>query len=296
MAADPTADVVSCQWLADAIQNKLVGPKLRILDGSWYLPKTKRVAREEFNQKHIPGASFFDIDECCDKSSQYDHMLPTSSDFSQYVGDLGIGNDTHVVVYDTSDFGSYTAPRLWWTFRVFGHSLVSVLDGGFKHWLADGHPVTSDYSKPERRDFQANLNQSWVKSFEDVLENIKTKQVQVVDSRSAGRFRGTEPEPREDVLPGHFPETINIPFTSFLDSSGKHHSPEKLAKLFKEAGVDLEKPLWASCGSGVTACHVILTAHRLGYSGVGLYDGSWGEFFKRAPPEYIISEGEGKKQ
>ncbi|XP_008413827.1 3-mercaptopyruvate sulfurtransferase-like [Poecilia reticulata] len=291
MAADPTPAVVSAQWLADAIQNKLVGPKLRILDGSWYLPKTKRVAKEEFNQKHIPGASFFDIDECCDKSSPYDHMLPTSSDFSLYVSDLGIGNDTHVVVYDTSDFGSYTAPRLWWTFRVFGHNTVSVLDGGFKNWVADGHPVASDYTKPEKRDFQAGLNQSWVKSYEDVLENIKTKQVQVVDSRSGGRFRGTEPEPREDILPGHFPETINIPFTSFLDSYGKHHSPENLIRLFQEAGVDLEKPLWASCGSGVTACHVILAAHRLGYSGVGLYDGSWGEFFKRAPPELIVSEG-----
>ncbi|XP_005806141.2 3-mercaptopyruvate sulfurtransferase-like [Xiphophorus maculatus] len=296
MAADPTPAVVSGQWLADAIQNKLVGPKLRILDGSWYLPKTKRDTREEFNQKHIPGASFFNIDECCDQSSPYDHMLPTPSDFSRYVSDLGIGNDTHVVVYDTSDFGSYTAPRLWWTFRVFGHSSVSVLDGGFKNWVADGHPVTSDYTKPEKRDFRASLNQSWVKSYEDVLQNIKTKQVQVVDSRSAGRFRGTEPEPREDILPGHFPETINIPFTSFLDSSGKHHSPENLTKLFQESAVDLEKPLWASCGSGVTACHVILAAHRLGYSGVGLYDGSWGEFFKRAPPEFIVSEGEGKKE
>uniref|UniRef100_A0A3Q2SWR7 Mercaptopyruvate sulfurtransferase n=1 Tax=Fundulus heteroclitus TaxID=8078 RepID=A0A3Q2SWR7_FUNHE len=249
--AAPTPAVVSAQWLAEAVENKLVGPKLRILDGSWYLAKTKRVAREEFSQKHIPGAS---------------------------------------------DFGSYSAPRLWWMFRVFGLGSVSVLDGGLKNWLAEGHPVTSDYSEPERRDFQASLNQSWVKSFEDVLENIKTKQVQVVDSRSAGRFRGTEPEPREDVLPGHFPATINMPFTSFLDSSGKHLGTETLAKLFKEAGVDLEKPLWASCGFGVTACHVILASYRLGYSGIGLYDGSWGEFFKRAPPEYIISEAEGKKE
>uniref|UniRef100_A0A146ZWR1 3-mercaptopyruvate sulfurtransferase n=1 Tax=Fundulus heteroclitus TaxID=8078 RepID=A0A146ZWR1_FUNHE len=294
--AAPTPAVVSAQWLAEAVENKLVGPKLRILDGSWYLAKTKRVAREEFSQKHIPGASFFDIDACSDKSSPYDHMLPTSGDFSRYVGELGIGNDTHVVVYDTSDRGSFSAPRVWWMFRVFGLGSVSVLDGGLKNWLAEGHPVTSDYSEPERRDFQASLNQSWVKSFEDVLENIKTKQVQVVDSRSAGRFRGTEPEPREDVLPGHFPATINMPFTSFLDSSGKHLGTETLAKLFKEAGVDLEKPLWASCGSGVTACHVILASYRLGYSGIGLYDGSWGEFFKRAPPEYIISEAEGKKE
>ncbi|XP_021177464.2 thiosulfate sulfurtransferase [Fundulus heteroclitus] len=294
MAAQIRA-VVSAPWLANAIKNKLVGPKLRILDGTWYPPKTKRVAKEEFSQKHIPGASFFDIDACSDKSSPYVYMLPTSSDFSRYVGELGIGNDTHVVVYDTSDLGSFSAPRVWWMFRVFGLGSVSVLDGGLKNWLAEGHPVTSDYSEPERRDFQASLNQSWVKSFEDVLENIKTKQVQVVDSRSAGGFWGTEPEPAKDSVSGHFPGAINMPFTSFLDSSGKHLGTETLAKLFKEAGVDLEKPLWASCGFGVTACHVILAAHRLGYSGIGLYDGSWGEFFKRAPPEYIISEREGKK-
>ncbi|KAM4534829.1 3-mercaptopyruvate sulfurtransferase-like [Fundulus diaphanus] len=180
-------------------------------------------------------------------------------------------------------------------FRVFGLGSVSVLDGGLKNWLAEGHPVTSDYRKPERRDFQASLNQSWVKSFEDVLENIQTKQVQVVDARSAGRFRGTEPEPREDIQSGHFPGAINMPYTSFLDSSGKHHNTEALTKLFKNAGVDLEKPIWASCGSGVTACHVALAADRLGLSDLCLYDGAWVEWFKRVPPELIISEGTGKK-
>lgn len=188
---------MSGQWLADAVRNNLVGPKLRILDASWYLPKTKRDPRAEFAQKHIPGSSFFDIDDCCDKTSALDHMLPTFSHFSQYVGDLGIGHDTHVVVYDTSDFGSFSAPRVWWMFRLFGHSLVSVLDGGMKNWLADGYAVTSEYSKPESREFKATLNQSWVKGYEDILENMRAGQVQTVDARSAGRFRGTEPEPRE---------------------------------------------------------------------------------------------------
>lgn len=246
-------------------------------------------------QTHIPGSSFFDIDECSDRSSALDHMLPTSSHFSQYVGDLGIGNDTHVVVYDTSDFGSYSAPRVWWMFRLFGHNLVSVLDGGMKNWLADGHPVTSEYSKPEHREFKAVINQSWVKSYEDLLENINTKQVQVVDARSAGRFRGVEPEPRDDTLPGHFPGAINMPFTSFMGASGKELGTEDLSKLFREAGVNVEQPFWVSCGSGVTACHVVLAAHLLGHNGVCVYDGSWSEWFKRASPEHIISEGEGKK-
>ncbi|KAM4530650.1 3-mercaptopyruvate sulfurtransferase-like [Odontesthes bonariensis] len=294
MAAQTRA-LVSGQWLADAIKSKLVGPKLRILDTSWYLPKTKRVAKDEFALKHIPGASFFDLDECSDKSSAFDHMLPNAGQFARYVGDLGIGNDTHVVVYDTSDFGSYSAPRVWWMFRLFGHSLVSLLDGGMKDWQANGSPVTSEHCEPERRQFQATVNPSWVKSYDDVLENISSKQAQVVDARAAGRFRGTEPEPRDDVLPGHFPGAINMPFTSFLDASGKQHGTERLAQLFREAGVDLERPLWASCGSGVTACQVVLAAHRLGRPGVSVYDGSWSEWFKRASPEHIISEGEGKK-
>lgn len=196
MAAQTRA-LVSAQWLADALRNNLIGPKLRVLDSSWYLPKTKRDPRAEFVQRHIPGSSFFDIDDCCDQTSALDHMLPTPGHFSRYVGDLGIGNDTHVVVYDTSDLGSFSAPRVWWMFRLFGHGSVSVLDGGMKNWLAGGFPVTSEHRAPESTEFRATENRSWVKSYEDVLDNIRTNKVQTVDARSAGRFRGTEPEPRD---------------------------------------------------------------------------------------------------
>lgn len=192
-----TQELVSAKWLADAIKSNLIGPNLRILDTSWHLPILKRDANAEFNQQHIPGTSFFDIDKCADKTFSMDHMLPTASYFAEYVGGLGIGNDTHVVVYDTSDFGSFSAPRVWWMFRLFGHNSVSVLDGGMKNWLAEGHPVTAEYTKPGRADFKATANHSWVKSYEDVLKNIETKQVQVIDARSPGRFRGTEPEPRD---------------------------------------------------------------------------------------------------
>nr|XP_029490950.1 3-mercaptopyruvate sulfurtransferase-like [Oncorhynchus nerka] len=295
MAAQTRA-LVSAKWLADAIKSNLIGPNLRILDTSWYLAKLKRDANAEFNQQHIPGTSFFDIDKCSDKTSSMDHMLPTANYFAEYVGGLGIGNDTHVVVYDTSDFGSFSAPRGWWMFRLFGHNSVSVLDGGMKNWLAEGHPVTAEYTKPERADFKATANHSWVKSYEDVLKNIETKQVQVIDARSAGRFRGTEPEPRDDIEPGHIPGTINMPFTKFMDASGKELELEVLTKMFQESGVDLEKPFWVTCGSGVTACHVVLAAHLLGHSGsVSVYDGSWSEWFKRAAPEHVISEGKGKQ-
>lgn len=287
--------LVSAQWLLDAIRNNRVGPRLRILDASWYLAKAQRDPRAEFAQSHIPGASFFDIDDCSEKNTELDHMLPTSEYLSEYVGNLGIGNDTHVVVYDTHDFGAFSAPRVWWMFRLFGHNAVSVLDGGMKNWLHNNNPVTAEYTKPEPQEFKAVPNKPWVKTYEDIMENIKTKQVQVVDARSAGRYRGTEPEPRDDTLPGHFPGAINIPFYSLLDESGKVLPSEDIAKRFKEAGVDIQKPLWTTCGSGVTACVIILGAHLLGHPGPCLYDGSWTEWFQRAPSEYVISEGQGKK-
>lgn len=293
MAAQTRA-LVSAKWVADAIKSNLNGFNLRILDTSWYLPKLKRDPKAEFHQRHIPGAHFFDIDECSDRTSELDHMLPTPTHFAEYVGGLGIGNDTHVVVYDTSDFGSYSAPRVWWMFRLFGHDSVSVLDGGMKNWLQEKHPLSAEYSPPERREFKAIINQSWVKTYEDIVGNIGTKKFQVVDARSAGRFRGTEPEPRDDTKPGHFPGAINMPFTSFMDASGKELEPEQLTRLFREACVDLDQPIWATCGSGVTACHVVLAAHLLGHPGVSVYDGSWSEWFKRSGPEHIISEGKGE--
>lgn len=140
--------IVASKWLLDAVKDQRVGPKLRVLDTSWYLPKLRRNAKSEFKQRHIPGAAFFDIDQCCDKTSPLDHMLPSERIFADYVGNLGIGNDTHVVVYDASNFGAFSAPRVWWMFRVFGHSYVSVLNGGLKNWANEGLPVSDRYSRP----------------------------------------------------------------------------------------------------------------------------------------------------
>lgn len=289
------AAIVAAKWLVEAINANKIGPSLRVLDTSWYLPKFNRNAINEFKDRHIPGASFFDIDQCCDKTSSLDHMLPTEREFADYVGNLGIGNHTHVVVYDASDFGSFSAPRVWWMFRVFGHNLVSVLDGGLKNWVQEGHPVTAEYSKHDPTEFQAFLNRSWVKSYEDVLENLGSKQFQLVDARSSGRFRGIEPEPRESIEPGHIPGSINMPFYSFLAPSGVELPTKDLVAMFEEAGVDLKRPLCVSCGSGVTACHVALAAHLCGHLGVSVYDGSWSDWYTRAVPQHVISEGKGKR-
>ncbi|XP_052369193.1 3-mercaptopyruvate sulfurtransferase-like [Oncorhynchus nerka] len=286
--------IVASKWLLDAVKDQRVGPKLRVLDTSWYLPKLRRNAKSEFKKRHIPGAAFFDIDQCCDKTSPLDHMLPSERIFADYVGNLGIGNDTHVVVYDASNFGAFSAPRVWWMFRVFGHSSVSVLNGGLKNWANEGLPVSDRYSRPEQTEFKASLNRSWVKTYEDILDNLDSKEFQVVDARPGGRFRGVDPEPRDNTEPGHIPGSISMPFSSFLSPSGHLHPREDLQTMFTLAGVDLSHPLCVSCGSGVTACHVALAAHECGHPGVSVYDGAWSEWYTRAVPEHVISVGFGK--
>lgn len=189
--------LVSAQWVAEALRTPRAGQPLQLLDASWYLPKLGRDARREFEERHIPGAAFFDIDQCSDRTSPYDHMMPSAAHFAEYAGHLGVGAATHVVIYDASDQGLYSAPRVWWMFRAFGHHTVSLLDGGLRHWLRLGLPLSSGKSRPAPAEFRASLDPAFVKTYEDVKENLESRRFQVVDARAAGRFRGTEPEPRD---------------------------------------------------------------------------------------------------
>ncbi|KAG9469475.1 3-mercaptopyruvate sulfurtransferase [Eleutherodactylus coqui] len=288
--------LVSPRWLWESMRpgSSLKGT-LRILDASWHLPKTGRDGWREYKERHIPGAYFFDIDACSDRTSPYDHMLPTTDQFAEYTGRLGVSNNSHVIVYDASDFGSFSAPRLWWMFRIFGHPQVSVLDGGLKAWLREGHPVNSGKeSRPQPTEFQAKLDTSQVVGYEEMVENVEKKKFQMVDARVEGRFRGLEPEPREGIEPGHISGSINLPFPSFLTQDGSEKSPEELRSLFQEKGIDLSGPLVATCGSGVTACHIALAAFLCGKEDTAIYDGSWVEWYMRAKPEDVVSEGRGK--
>ncbi|XP_043909682.1 thiosulfate sulfurtransferase-like [Protopterus annectens] len=279
--------LVSAKWLSGVIrsQHPGLGLSLQVLD---IIPfPSKGDPRKEYEEKHIPGALLFDLEECSDKSSPFPEMLPSAKQFSKYVGNLGISNQTHVVVYDRSDLGSFCAPRAWWMFRVFGHSSVSVLNGGFKNWLNEGYPVDSGTGKSTSAKFQATLNRSPVVKFEDMVKNLESKQYQVVDTRSEGRFQGTELEPRKGILSGHIPGAKNIPYYMLLNKNGTMKTEDELRELLKENGVDLNKPLIATCGVGVTACHLNLAACLLGNDSVKIYDGSWSEWSLRAKTEHI---------
>ena len=191
--------LVSVQWLYEKLEANT--PNLRILDCSWHLPFARRDAKTEYHRGHIPGSSFFDIDECSDKESPYEHTLPKAEIFENYVGKMGINNQSHVVVYDNNaNFGMFSAQRVWWTFRVFGHHNVSILNGGLPKWQNSGYWDTDEATKMPIATFKASFNPALVKYFEDVERNLSSKEFQLIDARPVGRFDGSSPEPR----PGKF--------------------------------------------------------------------------------------------
>ena len=173
---------------------------LRILDTSWHVRTAERDPYAEYIKGHIPEALFFDLEECRDKNTNYDHMLPSPREFENYVGQLGIRNDSHVILYENNASGFYSAPRAWWVFRVFGHYSVSLLDGGFPRWLAEGGRSTQDTYTVGKQVFKANYDSTLVTVLDDILENKKTEKFQLVDARPTGRFDGTENEPSGKIM------------------------------------------------------------------------------------------------
>ena len=268
--------LVSTEWLAANPGRRNV----RVVDGSWHMPQLKRDARAEFTQAHIPGAVFFDIDAIADRRTSLPHMLPSAAEFARSVGKLGIGSGDRVIVYDSR--GVISAARVWWTFRVFGHDRVAVLDGGFPRWLAEGRPVASGEAAPRPRRFSARLRRRLVRDLASVRGNLKIRREQVLDARSRGRFTGTEPEPRAGLRSGHIPGSLNLPYEQLYQADGTLLGPHALRRQFEAAGLDLGKPIVTSCGSGVTASVLALGLAVLGRADVAVYDGSWTEWGGRA--------------
>jgi thiosulfate/3-mercaptopyruvate sulfurtransferase len=263
--------LVTTDWLAA----RLGEPEVTIVDGSFYLPALKRDAQTEFLAGHIPGAVFFDIDAIADRSTDLPHMLPDAAQFAQQVGELGVGHDDTIVVYDGSGLGG--APRVWWTLRVFGARQVYILDGGLPKWQAESRPVEGGAPQRTPRKFEALFNKSHVATASDVHQALLNSAAQVVDARPAARFRGEAPEPRPGIRGGHMPGALNVPVTELIEA-GRLVAPDKILELFKAGGVDLDRPVITSCGSGVTAATLWLALDAIGRPPQALYDGSWTEW------------------
>lgn len=265
--------VVSVDWLV----NHLADENVRVVDGSWHLPPTGRHGRDEYLTEHIPGAVYFDIDECS-APGPMPHTLPSAPQFAEYAGNLGVAETDHVVVYDVN--GWFSAARVWWMFRYFGSDNVSVLDGGLAAWKVAGQPTQSGTTPLIKKQYltaSEGSGQFKVVETPQVLAACKNPNVQILDARASSRFNGTEKEFRQGLRSGHIPSSLNTPFTELIDQ-GCIKSDVELQRIFTDAGVEKGKPIIASCGSGVTAAIVILALKKSGFDDVALYDGSWTEW------------------
>ena len=268
--------LVSTEWLASELGKN----DLRIVDATLFLPEHQRNARSEFESAHIPGAVFMDLDEIVDTSSGLPHMLPASEKFASRMQALGLGDGSRIVVYDSSPLKS--SARAWWMLNVFGAHEVAILDGGFAKWQAEGRPVESGKPVVRHRHFTAWQDNSLVRTLDQIVDNLKTKAEQLLDARPAGRFAGTDPEPRAGLRSGHMPGARNLPSGELFNEDGTWKQGDALRAAFTTAGVDLEKPVVTTCGSGITAASLAFGMHLLGKKDVGLYDGSWTEWGGRS--------------
>ena len=275
MANPSSRCLKSTEWLA----GKLDDDKVVVVDGSYYLTTENRNAKEEYLKAHIPGAVFFDIDAIADKETDLPHMLPGPDQFGAALSALGISEKDTIVVYDGK--GLYSAPRVWWTLRIFGAKEVFILDGGMPAWKAEGRPTEAGEVKRAPRTFKAEMDTGAVAMVADVQMALNNEDVQVVDARSAGRFTGTEPEPRKGLRGGHMPGALNVHFAGIIEN-GRLAAPEKITAAFAKGGVDTDKPIIASCGSGVTAVVLALGLDAIGKKMPRVYDGSWTEWASRA--------------
>lgn len=274
--------VVSFDWLQDRL-----GSELKIIDASWYLPAQGRNAKEEFQSAHVPGAVYFDQDACIDPQSTLPHALPSPEEFAAYVGGLGISQNDVIVVYD--GMGMFSGPRVWWMLRTMGARDTFVLDGGFDEWLADKRPTEAGDPAPKPVSFRPSFDPNMVASFNDMKRIVDIKDRQILDARGAGRFSGSEPEPREGMRSGHMPGAKNVPVFS-LSHGGKLKNIKDLQELFESKSVNLNTPIVTTCGSGVTAAVISLALQSLGAEDVQLYDGSWSEWGSKSTTKVVTGE------
>lgn len=258
------------------LQNMIGQPNLVLLDATYFLPNEAQDAKANFATAHLPGACFFDLDKIADTHSPLPHMLPTAEVFAEEVSTMGIGDETKVVVYDQR--GIFSAPRVWWMFRVFGHNNVYVLDGGLPAWIKAGGAIANGtQASTQAQNFTSRFQPQMLRSLADIQANLNTHEAKLLDARAAARFHAQTPEPRPGMRSGHIPGAINIPFSALLEDG--HYLPaERLRQIFHASGIDGTSPLIASCGSGITACVITLGLVLADLPEAAIYDGSWAEW------------------
>jgi thiosulfate/3-mercaptopyruvate sulfurtransferase len=272
MTMDDPKTLVSTDWL----EAHLKDPDLRILDGSWFLPAMERDPKGDYAKAHIPGARFFDIDEISDNRSELPHMAPPVEKFMSRMRAMGVGDGHQVVVYDQA--GIFSAPRVWWTFRLMGKTDIAVLDGGLPKWMAEGRAVEDMPPMPRDRHMTVQRQAHLVKDVTQVAHASKLGDQEILDARPRGRFIGQDDEPRPGLRKGHIPGSKNIPWDTLLNADATMKSPEDLRALFEAAKVDLAKPAICTCGSGVSAAMIALALERIGHNSHSVYDGAWAEW------------------
>ncbi len=275
--------LVTTEWLA----GEMGASDLRIVDATWLMPGGERNARREYEAEHIPGAAFLDLDEIADSQSPHPNMLPKAEKFASRMQAIGIGDGSRIVIYDNSPFAS--AARAWWMFNIFGAHSVAILDGGFAKWKAEGREVEGGKAALRHRHFTVWNDDSTLRDKAAMLANVESRGEQVLDARSAERFEGTTPEPREGMAAGHIPNSRNLPYGELFRPDCTWKQDDELRSVFVKAGIDLEKPLVTTCGSGMTAAVLFFGLKLLGKDDLALYDGSWSEW--GIDPETPKAEG-----
>ena len=270
-----TSFFVAADWLAEHIDD----PEIQIIDARMAPPgQDDRDLNGEYLAGHVPGAVFFDIEALSDHTSPLPHMMPRPEAFAVAMRELGVNSDKHLVVYDEGNL--FSAPRAWWMLRTFGVEKVSILAGGLEGWRRDELPLEQGLPELPEGDFDGRFDPLVIKRLTDVLLVSHEGSAQIVDARPAGRFNGLVAEPRAGLRSGHIPGALNVPWTELV-INGELKTVDELNEIFARQGVDFERPIIASCGSGVTASVVVLALTTLGVNGVCLYDGSWSEWGAR---------------
>ncbi len=265
--------LVSTDWLAAHLGDS----RIRVIDASTYLTGSGRSGRDEYHTSHIPGALFADVDALSDQSAPFPHTLPPPDVLAARLGALGVSNEHAVVVYDGSG-QNFSAPRLWWMLRTLGHAQVAVLDGGYPKWQTEGRPLTVEVTEHGPANYTAHFERARWRDLPAMRDNVETRSEQVVDARSPGRFAALEAEPRPGVRGGHIPGARNVHYATLVAADGTMLAADALRERFADAGVNLNASIVGSCGSGVTACAVLLALEIAGARRTALYDGSWTEW------------------